>query len=119
MLTQKDIREVQMAKAAIRTGAQVLMQHRGVKQVERVVLAGAFGSYLHPKSAIAIGMVPLCDPERIISVGNAAGRGARMALLSKSKRVEAANVARRVNYLELTLEPDFGTIFLREIAFPD
>jgi uncharacterized 2Fe-2S/4Fe-4S cluster protein (DUF4445 family) len=116
-LTQKDVREVQLAKAAFRAGVRILMQHMGVKQVERVVLAGAFGSYLDPKSALAIGMLPPCDPERIISVGNAAGTGARMALLSKSQRAEAANVALRVNYLELTVQPNFGAIFLDELTF--
>jgi len=118
VLTQKDIREVQMAKAAFRVGAQILMQQKGVKQVEKVVLAGAFGSYLNPESAVAIGMVPLDNPEKVISVGNAAGRGACLALLSKSKRAEAANMASRVNYLELTLQPDFNTAFVKEIAFP-
>jgi len=118
VLTQKDIREVQMGKAAFRVGAQILMQQKGVKQVEKVVLAGAFGSYLNPKSAVAIGMVPLDNPEKVISVGNAAGRGACLVLLSKSKRAEAANMAGRVNYLELTLQPDFNTAFVNEIAFP-
>ncbi len=119
VLTQKDVREVQLAKAAFRAGIRTLMQHMEVKQVARVVLAGAFGSYLDPKSALAIGMLPPCDPERIIAVGNAAGTGARMALLSKSQRAEAANVALRVNYLELTAQPDFGAIFLDELTFSD
>ncbi|MEE9550462.1 MAG: ASKHA domain-containing protein [Candidatus Binatia bacterium] len=117
VVTQKDVREVQLAKAAFRAGIRTLMQHMGVKQVERVVLAGAFGSYLDPKSALAIGMLPPCDSERIIAIGNAAGTGARMALLSKSQRTEAANVARSVNYLELTAQPDFGATFLDELKF--
>ncbi|MFQ5849629.1 MAG: ASKHA domain-containing protein [Candidatus Binatia bacterium] len=108
---------VQLARAAFRAGVRTIMQHMGVKQVERVVLAGALGSYLDPKSALAIGMLPPCDPERIISVGNAAGTGARMALLSKSQRAEAANVVLRVNYLELTAQPDFGSTFLDELTF--
>lgn len=119
VITQKDVREVQLAKAAFQAGIRVLMQHTGVKQVDKVLLAGAFGSYLDPKSAMAIGMLPPCNPERIISVGNAAGTGARMALLSKRERTEAANVRLRVNYLELTVQPDFQSAFLDGISFPD
>jgi uncharacterized 2Fe-2S/4Fe-4S cluster protein (DUF4445 family) len=119
VITQKDIREIQLAKAAFQAGIRTLMQHMGVKRVDRVVLAGAFGSYLDPKSALAIGMLPPCNRERIISVDNAAGTGARMALLSTIERTEAASVALRVNYLELTVQPDFEPAFLEGITFPD
>lgn len=119
VVTQKDVREVQLAKAAFQAGIRILMQHTGVNEVEKVVLAGAFGSYLNPKSASAIGMLPPCNLERITSVGNAAGSGARMALLSKSERAEAADVALAVHYLELTVQPDFGLVFLDALRFPD
>jgi len=117
VITQKDIREVQLAKAAIYTGASILMKRLGVEKVDRVILAGAFGSYVDPESAMAIGLFPRCDLENVKAVGNAAGYGARMALLSKAMRMEAARIARTVKYVELTTDPDFESMFIASTRF--
>jgi len=118
VFTQNDVRQVQLAKAAFYAGTRILTRRLGIKRLDRVLLAGAFGSYLDPKSALAIGLVTGCEPERVNSVGNTAVRGAYMGLLSQSERSEAANVARRTNYLELTIEPDFEAFFTEGIDFP-
>ncbi|MBW1901756.1 MAG: DUF4445 domain-containing protein [Deltaproteobacteria bacterium] len=117
VISQKDIREVQLAKSALYTGANILMKRLGVEDVERVVLAGAFGSYVDRESAMAIGMFPECDLENVVTVGNAAGRGACMALLSRGKRAEAAEIARAVTYVELSKDPDFESIFVESTQF--
>jgi len=118
VITQKDIREVQLAKSALYSGATILMKHLGVGTLQRVILAGAFGSYIDRESAMAIGMFPRCDPENVVSVGNAAGQGARMALLSRGKRLEAAEIARAVKYVALSTDPDFETTFIEGTQFP-
>jgi uncharacterized 2Fe-2S/4Fe-4S cluster protein (DUF4445 family) len=117
VITQRDIREVQLAKAAIYTGARILMKRLGVEKVDRVILAGAFGSYVDPESAMAIGLFPPCDLENVKAVGNAAGYGARMALLSKAMRMEAVRIARAVEYVELTVDPDFESMFIASTRF--
>ncbi|MBN2098691.1 MAG: DUF4445 domain-containing protein [Dehalococcoidia bacterium] len=117
VITQKDIREVQLAKAAIYTGARILMKRLGAEKVDRVILAGAFGSYVDPESAMVIGLLPQCDLGNVKAVGNAAGYGARMALLSKAMRAEAARIARAVKYVELTTDPDFETMFIASTRF--
>jgi uncharacterized 2Fe-2S/4Fe-4S cluster protein (DUF4445 family) len=117
VITQKDIREVQLAKAALYSGTRILMKHLGVETIERVILAGAFGSYVDRESAMAIGMFPQCDLKNVVSVGNAAGHGARMALLSRTKRAEAAEIARDVKYVELSKDPDFEDIFIESTQF--
>jgi len=117
VITQKDIREVQLAKAALYSGTRILMKHLGVKFIERVILAGAFGSYMDRKSAMAIGLFPQCNLENVVAVGNAAGQGARMALLSRAKRAEAAEIARAVKYVELSKDPDFENIFIESTQF--
>jgi len=112
-VTQHDVREIQLAKGAIGTGMQVLMQSKGLAEmdVELVILAGAFGSYLDLSNAVAIGMLPSLPLDRFRQVGNAAGAGARMALVSMARRREAADLARRIEYIELAAEPRFGQIF--------
>ncbi len=114
-LTQRDVRELQLAKAAVRTGIEVLLRSKGVtiKKVEQVIVAGAFGSYVDLASAITIGMLPSLRLERFSQVGNAAGTGARMALISKSKRMEAQKLARLIEYIELSTAPDFDKIYTR------
>jgi uncharacterized 2Fe-2S/4Fe-4S cluster protein (DUF4445 family) len=119
VITQEDIREVQLAKAALYAGTQVLMKRMGVKSIDRVILAGAFGSYIDRESAMAIGLFPPCDLEDIVTAGNAAGQGACMALLSMAKREEAVEVARNVKYIELSKDPDFGSIFIKSTYFPE
>ena len=114
-ITQHDVREIQLAKAAIRTGIQVLLQAKGVAEtdVEQVLLAGAFGTYLDLASAVTIGMLPPLPLDRFQQVGNAAGAGARMSLVSMVKRREAEDLARRIEYIELATVPRFMQIFAR------
>ena len=118
VITQADIRAVQLAKAALYVGAQYLMERFGVDHVDEVILAGAFGSYIDKESAMTIGMFPDCDISRVHAVGNAAGDGARIALLDAEKRREAAKVARRVEFIETAAEPDFQKKFMDAIAIP-
>ena len=114
-ITQHDVREIQLAKAAIRTGIQVLLQAKGVAEtdVEQVLLAGAFGTYLDLASAVTIDMLPPLPLDRFQQVGNAAGAGARMSLVSMVKRREAEDLARRIEYIELATVPRFMQIFAR------
>jgi uncharacterized 2Fe-2S/4Fe-4S cluster protein (DUF4445 family) len=118
VICQKDIRAIQLAKSAMYSGARIMMNRLGVNKIDRVILAGAFGSYIDKASAAVIGLFPDCDPKHVYAVGNAAGDGARMALLDLDKRDEADYWARRVEYVELTLEPDFNRIFTKALAFP-
>jgi uncharacterized 2Fe-2S/4Fe-4S cluster protein (DUF4445 family) len=117
-ITQQDVRNVQLAKAALYTGAKLMMRRLGIKRVEKVILAGAFGSYIDPMKAMLIGMFPDCEPKQVYAVGNAAGDGARMALLNLGKRREADGIAGKVEYVELTIEKDFQKEFLDAMAFP-
>ena len=117
-ITQQDVRNVQLAKAALYTGAKLMMRKLRIDKVDRVILAGAFGSYIDPMKAMIIGMFPDCDPKQVYAVGNAAGDGARMALLNLGKRREADDIARKVEYVELTIEKDFQKEFLDAMAFP-
>lgn len=114
VITQGDIRELQLAKAAIRTGIRVLLEANGCSEAEigQVIIAGAFGTYIDVASAIAIGMLPSLSLERFQQVGNAAGMGARLALVSLSKRAEAQTIASRVNYIELASFPNFMQTFV-------
>jgi uncharacterized 2Fe-2S/4Fe-4S cluster protein (DUF4445 family) len=113
-----DVRAVQLAKGAICSGAQIMMRTLGVDKIDKVVLAGAFGSYIDPESALIIGMVPSVPLDKISSVGNAAGDGARKALLDTATREEAERKAREVEYIELTLALDFDSVFGRAMHFP-
>lgn len=112
-ITQKDVREVQLAKAAIRTGIQVLLEHseRTEDEIEQVIIAGAFGSYLNVASAVTIGMFPPLSLNRFRQVGNAAGMGAKLALISMDKRAEAQVIANQVDYVELAVAPRFSQTF--------
>ena len=109
-LSQKDVRELQMAKAAIRLGIQALVESAGLAEmdIEEVVIAGAFGTFIDVESAITIGMLPDLPLERFKQVGNAAGTGARLALISQSEREKAQQVAQHTGYLELAKVPDFN-----------
>ncbi len=113
----KDIRSIQLAKAAVRAGAEILLRTYGIDRPDRIVLAGAFGTYIDKHHALAIGMLPDCDPDTISSVGNAAGDGARFALLNLSKRREAAWAARRVQFIELATDPDFQREYVKAMEF--
>jgi len=118
-VTQRDVRELQLAKGAIRAGVQILMKELGVspEEVKRLYLAGAFGNYIRPASALAIGLVPQFPNAKIIPVGNAAGSGARMALLSISARERASRIPEQVQYLELSGRPDFQDEFAGAMLF--
>lgn len=114
----EDIRAMQLAKGALYTGCKTLMKRMGITEVDRVILAGAFGSYIDREASMVIGMFPDCDLDKVVAVGNAAGDGARIALLNKDKRLEADEVARRIKYIELTVDPEFQTEFMRAMYFP-
>ncbi|MGB9803562.1 ASKHA domain-containing protein [Desulfofundulus sp.] len=121
VITQKDISEIQLAKAAIAAGTKVLLGKAGLKveDVERIIVAGAFGTHLRLESAITIGMLPNLPLERFQQVGNAAGAGARMILLSQTERRLAEKIARDIKYLELAAMPEFSNHFLSEMGFPE
>ncbi len=117
VFTQKDVREIQLAKGAIRAGIEILLRKRGLSpaELQEVVLAGAFGTYLRPESALEIGMLPKLPLERFRQVGNAAGAGAKAMLISTTMRAKAEKLARQVEYIELAAVPDFAEIFAKAI----
>lgn len=117
-VTQGDIRAVQLAKSALYVGCKMLMRHLGVDKIDRVTLAGAFGSFIDKESSLVIGLFPDCDLDRVAAVGNAAGDGAQAALLDKNKRIEARDVAANVQFVETAVEPDFQERFAEAMAFP-
>ncbi len=120
-LSQRDVRELQFAKAAIATGWRLLVEDLGIAETEiqQVLLAGSFGSYLSPSSAIRIGLVPKLALPRIVAAGNVAGEGAKMALLSLQERHAAQAILDEVRYIELSDRPDFNDRFVEQLAFPE
>ena len=120
-ITQKDIRELQLAKAAILTGCEALLKEKkvGADEVETVYVAGAFGNYLNIQNAIAIGMLPRIPVGRFRMVGNTAVVGAKLALLSLGKRSQAEKIANETEYLELGARPTFNQEFTAALAFPE
>lgn len=117
-ITQLDVRNIQLAKAALYAGAKLLMLRAGVEQVDEVILAGAFGSYIDPKHAMVLGLIPNCDLEKVHAVGNAAGDGARIALLNRERRAEASAIAEQVHYIETAVDPDFQEEFVKAMHLP-
>ncbi|WP_207938598.1 ASKHA domain-containing protein [Actinomadura darangshiensis] len=119
-LSQRDVRELQFAKAAIATGWSLLLDETGtdVADVAQVLLAGSFGSYLSPANAVRIGLVPPLALPRIVSAGNVAGEGAKLALLSLRERTGADALLQEVRYVELSDRPDFNDLFITRLAFP-
>lgn len=117
-VTQGDIRAVQLAKGAMYAGVKLMMHRLGIEKLDRVILAGAFGSYIDKTQAMIMGLFPDCDLEKVYAVGNAAGDGARIALLNVDKRREANECARKVEYIELTVESDFERHFAEAMYFP-
>jgi len=113
VLTQKDIREFQLAKGAIGAGIRLLLQKSGIEasDLDSMLLAGAFGNYIRPRSAVAVGLLPNVPLERIHFIGNAAASGAEMMLLSNACRRRSVALARRIDYVEIAHEPQFGDIF--------
>jgi uncharacterized 2Fe-2S/4Fe-4S cluster protein (DUF4445 family) len=119
-LSQRDVRELQFAKASIATGWSLLVEELGIEisEIQQVLLAGSFGSYLSPASAVRIGLVPKLALPRIVSAGNVAGEGAKMALLSVQERHAATAMFDEVEYVELSDREDFNDRFVEELAFP-
>lgn len=118
LVTQDDVRNIQLAKAALYAGCKLLMGRAGVERVDRILLAGAFGSYIDPQYAMILGLIPDCDLARVTAVGNAAGDGARIVLLNREKRLEAQRVAKEVRYLETAVHPDFQDEFVAALYLP-
>jgi len=117
-ITQADVRNVQLAKGALYAGAKLMMKRLGADKLDKVILAGAFGSYIDKEKAMILGMFPDCDLMNVYAVGNAAGDGARIALLNREKRAEAEEIAQKVEYVELTIEADFQKEFIEALEFP-
>ena len=117
-ITQTDVRAIQLAKAALYAGARLLMDHFGVEHVDRVMLAGAFGSHIDTTYAMVLGLIPDCDLSKVQAAGNAAGTGARIALLNKQARREIEEVVERIQKIETAIEPDFQRHFVEAMAFP-
>jgi len=119
-LSQRDVRELQFAKAAIATGWHILLEEAGLTEadVKQVLLAGSFGSYLSPAAAIRIGLVPKVPVPRVVPAGNVAGEGAKMALLSLRERAGGLALLEEVRYVELSDRADFNDRFVDQLNFP-
>jgi len=118
-ITQNDIRQIQLAKAALYAGIKLLMEHMEVSTVDRIRLAGAFGSHIDVKYAMVLGLIPDCSLESVSSAGNAAGSGARIALLNKQSRPQIEETVRNIQKIETALEPRFQELFVDAMAFPN
>lgn len=118
-VTQTDVRAIQLAKAALYAGVKLLMDKQGVDHVDRIGLAGAFGTFIDPKYALVLGLVPDCDLDKVKAVGNAAGTGARMCLLNRGYRREIEDTVRRIDKIETALEPKFQEHFVAAMALPN
>ncbi len=119
IVTQNDIRAIQLAKAALYAGIKLLMEKLAINKVDAIRLAGAFGSHVDVKYAMVLGMIPDCDLEQVSSAGNAAGTGARIALLDRSSREEIRQVVRQIEKIETAIEPDFQAHFVNAMAIPN
>jgi len=117
-ITQGDVRALQLAKGALYTGAKLMMKKLGFTQLDRVILAGAFGSHIHREASLTLGMFPDCTLDKIYAVGNAAGDGSRMALLNRGKRIEANERARWVEFVEIATDPAFEREFMQAMHIP-
>ena len=118
VITQKDVRQIQLAKGALYAGCKLMMKRMGIEKVDTVKIAGAFGTHVDREKALVMGLFPDCPIENIHGVGNAAGDGCRAALLNKTKRNEANWCSRNVQYLELTVEPTFEKDFMEAMQLP-
>ncbi len=118
-ITQQDIRAVQLAKAALFAGVQLLMDHLKVEKIDSIALAGAFGSHIDTKYAMILGLIPDCDLDKVTSIGNAAGDGALQALLSRKARAEVEDVVEKVEKIETAVEPKFQDYFVDALAIPN
>ncbi len=118
VITQKDVRQIQLAKGALYAGCKLMMKRMGIEKVDKVKIAGAFGTHVDRTKALVMGLFPDCKVENIFGVGNAAGDGCRAALLNVRKRAEANWCSRNVEYLELTVEPTFEQDFMEAMQLP-
>ena len=118
-VTQGDIRAIQLAKSALYAGARLLMDEMAVDSVDRVVLAGAFGAHISPKHAMILGMIPDVALNKVISAGNAAGTGARIALCNVAARDQIEEVVRHIHKVETAIEPRFQEHFVNASAIPN
>ncbi|MCL5238784.1 MAG: ASKHA domain-containing protein [Nitrospirae bacterium] len=118
VVNQKDVRAIQLAKGALYSGCLIMMRKLGIRKFDRLAVAGAFGSHIDKVEAMVIGMFPDCDLKKVEYIGNAAGDGARIALLNVDRRREANEIARKVEYVELALEEDFNDRFGEAMQFP-
>jgi uncharacterized 2Fe-2S/4Fe-4S cluster protein (DUF4445 family) len=118
MVTQTDIRAIQLAKSALYAGARLLMDELGIDKVDRVVLAGAFGAHISPKHAMVLGMIPDVPLDKVISAGNAAGTGARIALCNSAARSEIEQTVQAIHKVETAIEPRFQEHFVAANAIP-
>lgn len=117
-VNQGDVRALQLAKGALYAGAKLMMQKMGIEKLDKVILAGAFGSFIDKEAALTLGMFPDCEIDKVYAVGNAAGDGARMALLNITKRAEAEKYARWVEFVEIAVEPNFQKEFMQAMHLP-
>lgn len=117
-ITQNDVRAIQLAKAALYAGIKLLMEHMGADHVDRIRLAGAFGSHIDVKYAMLLGMIPDCDLSQVASAGNAAGTGARIALLDNASRTKIEELVRQVEKIETAIEPRFQEHFVEAMGIP-
>ena len=117
-VTQADVRAIQLAKAALRAGIELLLEHAGITRVDEVRLAGAFGAHIDPVHAMVLGLIPDCPVDQVRSVGNAAGAGALRALLSRAQRAEMEQVVASVTKIETATEPRFQEHFVAALALP-
>ena len=119
VITQNDIREVQLAKAAIAAGVQLMMKRMGSEpgQLDRIIVAGAFGNYIDKNSAVTIGLLPDIDRAKIHSAGNTAGAGTLMAVASSKEALRAQQIPEKLEHVELANEPDFQNVYLGAMSF--
>lgn len=118
-VTQNDIRAIQLAKSALYAGIKLLMEKQGIEHVDTIRFAGAFGSFIDPKYAMVLGLIPDCDLAEVKAVGNAAGTGALMALLNRDHRREIEGTVNRIEKIETALEPNFQQLFVNAMALPN
>lgn len=118
VISQKDVRQIQLGKGALYTGCKLMMRRMGLDKVDTIKIAGAFGTHVDKTKALIMGLFPDCELEMVQAVGNAAGDGARAALLNREKRAEANWVSRNVEYIELTVESDFQQQFMEAMQIP-
>jgi uncharacterized 2Fe-2S/4Fe-4S cluster protein (DUF4445 family) len=117
-ITQNDVRAIQLAKAALHAGTRLLIDRMGIEKVDRIGLAGAFGSHIDVKYAMVLGLIPDCNLDNVGSVGNAAGTGARIALLNFPSRLEIGEILPKVEKIETAIEPNFQEYFIEAMALP-